>query len=79
MAEDGSFEELLDGVGFATAGEAGNVDDGNGAWGGGVADRVEREDFVARARSVVGGWGGECGENAVEPILHVGDEVLGVR
>lgn len=74
IAKGGSMKELDDGVGLSAAREASDVNEANGAWLSDVELAVEGDDLLS---GVAGADGVDTRENAVKPVFHVGDKVLG--
>jgi len=73
VAERGGAEEAGDGMGLATAGEASDVDEADRSGVGDVKLAVQghyADAGIARLHRV------DASEHAVEPVLHVGDQIL---
>lgn len=76
--EGAGAEEMLDGKGFAAAGEAGDVNELHSLWDCGVDEAVKSQDFIPGGLAGgVSDVGVNGGKDAVEAILHIGDEVFG--
>lgn len=74
VSERRGVKQLDDGMGFAAAREAGNVDEADRAGLGDVELAIKSDDLLA---GVAGADGINAGEDAVKTVLHVGDQVLG--
>lgn len=72
-----SFQELLDGVRFSTAGETSDVDDRDLAGRTDIDQRVKSGDSLAGGRAGFGS--GDSAEDTIKAIFHVGDKILGMH